>query len=107
VGEEDEGVSVVSVLRVPVREGAGGRLVEAFSRLEIFAHARTSRGFGGARLLSPVAPGEPYLVVADWDDAAAYQGWLDNPVRAELARQLEPLIDGPLEGGVYEEVLSG
>ena len=69
--------------------------------------ARTSRGFGGARLLRPVAPGEPYLVVADWDDAAAYQGWLDNPVRAELARQLEPLIDGPLEGGVYEEVLSG
>lgn len=100
-------MTVVSVLRVPVREGAGGRLVEAFSGLEIFAHARASGGFDGARLLRPVVPGEPYLVVAEWDDAAAYQAWLDNPVRAELARRLEPLVDGTLEGVVYEEVVRG
>jgi heme-degrading monooxygenase HmoA len=107
VGAEDEGVTVVSVLRVPVRGGAGRKLVEAFAELEVFAHARASGGFDGGRLLQPVAPGQPYLVVAEWDDAAAYQGWLDNPVRAELASRLEPLIDGPLEGAVYEEVVHG
>jgi heme-degrading monooxygenase HmoA len=107
VGEEDEDVSVVSVLRVPVRAGAEERLADAYASLGIFELARESGGFQGGRLLSPVTAGEPYLVVAEWDDAAAYQRWLDSPVRAGLATRLEPLIDGPLEVGVYEEVHRG
>ena len=98
-------MSVVSVLRLPVRDGAATRLAEAYTTLEIFARARESGGLRGARLLRPLSPGEPFLVVADWDDAAAYQRWLDDPVRAELGLQLEPLIDGPLEGRVYEEAV--
>jgi heme-degrading monooxygenase HmoA len=104
VGEEDAHVTVVSVLRVPVRAGDEARLAEAYARHEIFARARESGGFRSGRLLRPVAPGDPFLVVADWDDGAAYQRWLDNPVRAELAAHLEPLLVGPLEGALYEEV---
>jgi heme-degrading monooxygenase HmoA len=104
VGPEDAQVTVVSVLRVPVRAGAEDRLTEAYSSLGIFELARESGGFRSGRLLRPVIPGDPFLVVAEWDDAAAYQRWLDSPVRAGLASQLEPLIDGELEGGVYEEV---
>lgn len=97
-------MTVVSVLRVPVRDGAEARLVDAYSSLGIFELARESGGFRSGRLLRPVTAGEPFLVVAEWDDAAAYRRWLDSPVRAGLATHLEPLIDGPLEGGVYEEV---
>jgi heme-degrading monooxygenase HmoA len=97
-------MTVVSVLRVPVREGAEARLEEAYTSLGIFDRARESGGFRSGRLLRPVQPGDPFLVVAEWEDAADYQRWLDNPVRAELATQLEPLVDGPLEGGVYQEV---
>jgi heme-degrading monooxygenase HmoA len=104
VGEADADVSVVSVLRVPVRAGDEARLAEAYARHEIFERARENGGFRSGRLLRPVAAGEPFLVVAEWDDASAYQRWLDNPVRAEIATHLEPLLDGPLEGGVYEEV---
>lgn len=97
-------MSVVSVLRVPVREGAEARLEEAYKSFGIFDRARESGGFRAGRLLRPVLAGDPFLVVAEWDDAAAYQRWLDNPVRAEIATHLESLIDGPLKGGVYEEV---
>jgi heme-degrading monooxygenase HmoA len=107
MGQEDEDVSVVSVLRLPVRDGAEARLAEAYPRLGIFELARASGGFRSGRLLRPVTAGEPFLVVAEWDDEAAYQRWLESAVRARLGSQLEPLIAGPLEGGVYEEVHGG
>jgi heme-degrading monooxygenase HmoA len=96
-------VSVVSVLSITIRDGAD--LAGAYARLEIFEHARLSGGFRGGRLLRPVEESKRYLVVAEWDSAEAYQRWLDNPVRAELAQQLEPLLDGDVTSGVlYEEV---
>jgi heme-degrading monooxygenase HmoA len=107
VGAEDQGVTVVSVLRVPVRPGAEDELADAYSRLQIFELSRESGGFRRGSLLRPVAAGEPFLVLAEWDDEADYERWLASPVRAGLARHLEPLIDGPLEGDVYEEVVRG
>ena len=69
----------------------------------MFEHARLSGGYRNGRLLRPLAAGEPFLVVAEWDDADAYQRWLDNPVRDELRAALEPLVAGELVGGVYED----
>ena len=44
-------------------------------------------------------------MIAEWKDAAAYQGWLDNPIRPELGAQLEPLLtDDVTPGEVFEEV---
>ena len=94
---------IVSVLRVPAREGAEGELLRAFSELEVFEHARRSGGFRAGRLLRPLEPGEPLLVLAEWDDAAAYQGWLDNPARLEISERLASLLDGEVTTGVLYE----
>jgi heme-degrading monooxygenase HmoA len=92
-------VTVVSVLSVPVRAGAEDDLVRAFDELGIFAKARRSGGFRGGRLLRPLEAGGPFLVVAEWDDADSYRGWLDNPVRERLSARLEPLLAGQVAAG--------
>ena len=95
-------MSIVSVLRLSARPGAD--LPRAFAELEIFEHSRRSGGFLGGRLLRPL-DGDGFLVIAEWKDAAAYQGWLDNPIRSELGAQLDPLLtDDVTPGEVFEEV---
>ena len=97
-------MSVVSVLGVRVWSGAEAEFMQSFVDLAVFDRARESGGFRGGRLLRPLAEGEPFLVVADWDDAESYQGWLDNPVRAELNAKIEPLVAESVPGGgLYEE----
>jgi len=96
-------VTFLSVLSISVRAGAD--LEGAFARLEIFEHSRQSGGFRRGQLLRPVERGDPYLVVAAWETAEDYQRWMDNPVRAELGAQLEPLLDGDVASGeLYEDV---
>lgn len=98
-------MSVVSVLRLSVRDGAGAELERLYDELEVFERARRSGGFRGGRLLRPLAAVGTYLVVAEWDNAEAYQGWLTNPVRAELGLRLEPLLAGDVAAGeLFEEV---
>ena len=101
-------MSVVSVLRIPVRAGAEDGFLRAFAELRIFEHSRRSGGFRSGRLLRPLAAGDPFLVVAEWDDADAYQRWLDNPVRENLRGGLEPLLAGEVVSGeLYEEAERG
>lgn len=95
-------MTVVSVLRLHAREGAD--LAAVFAELEIFEHSRRSGGFIGGRLLRRVEDAG-YLVEAEWEDAKSYRAWLDNPVRAELGAQLEPLLtDEVAPGELFEEV---
>jgi heme-degrading monooxygenase HmoA len=95
-------MSIVSVLRLSARPGAD--LPKAFAELEIFEHSRRSGGFLGGRLLRPL-DGDGFLVIAEWNDAAAYQGWLDNPIRSELGAQLDRLLtDDVTPGELFEEV---
>jgi heme-degrading monooxygenase HmoA len=95
-------MTVVSVLRLSARPGAD--LPAAYDELEIFEQSRRSGGFLGGRLLRAI-DGDGYLVIAEWEDAAAYQAWLDNPIRSELGAQLGPLLaDDVTPGEVFEEV---
>lgn len=97
---------IVSILFLAVRPGKADELVAAFDRLQVFERSRENGGFLGARLLRPLEPSEPLAVVAEWEDAAAYARWLENPVRAELAQELEPLlVEHPAAGGLYEVAL--
>jgi heme-degrading monooxygenase HmoA len=97
---------VVSVLPIAAKPGAEDELARAFAEHEVFEHSRRSGGFVAGRLLRPLADGEPFLVIAEWDSPESYQGWLDNPVRAQLATALEPLlIEDVASGGLYEESL--
>jgi heme-degrading monooxygenase HmoA len=96
-------VTVISVLRLSARPGVD--LAEAFERLEIFEHSRRSGGFLHGRLLRPLQAGAPYVVLAEWENDDDYRRWLENPMRAELGEQLEPLLDGDVvPGELYEEV---
>ena len=98
-------MTVVSVLRLVPRPGAGPELERAFAELEVFEHSRRSGGFRGGRLLRPLEQEAAYAVIAEWEDAAAYQGWLDNPVREQLSARLESLLaDEVASGQIYEEV---
>jgi heme-degrading monooxygenase HmoA len=95
---------VVSVLSLVARPGAEEDLVRAFAEQEIFEHSRRSGGFVTGRLLRPLMPGEPFLVVAEWDEPGSYQRWLENPVRDGLSEALKPLLVGDVASGkLYEE----
>jgi heme-degrading monooxygenase HmoA len=91
-------MTVVSLLRLPVRPGNEDALVQAFARLEVFRHSERSGGFLGGRLLRP-RDGGPFVVMAEWESDAAYRDWLANPVREELGAQIEPLLSGEVEAG--------
>ncbi|HEY1316380.1 MAG TPA: antibiotic biosynthesis monooxygenase family protein [Gaiella sp.] len=91
-------MTVVSLLRLPVRAGSEDALVQAFATLEIFGHSARSGGFVGGRLLRP-REGGPFVVIAEWESDDAYRGWLENPVRKELAAHIEPLLTGVVEAG--------
>jgi heme-degrading monooxygenase HmoA len=98
-------VTVVSVLRLPVRREAREELASSFAELQIFERSRESGGFLGGRLLRPLAADGPFLVLAEWESAEAYRGWLDNPLRAALAAKLEPLLtDDVVAGELFEQV---
>lgn len=91
-----------SVLRIPVQAGKEEDFVATFARLRIFARSDESGGFRGARLLRPVADGNTtFVVVAEWDSPAAYQGWLDNPLRETLRLELEPFVEGEMSGEAF------
>ena len=97
-------MTIVSVLRLRVRPEAAAGFATRFHELDVFERSAESGGFLGGRLLRPLAEGAPFLVVAEWEDASAYQDWLDNPVRAQLSIQIEPLLaDEVVAGELFEE----
>ncbi len=98
-------MSVVSVLRLPVRTGQVEELARAFAELDVFGHSERSGGFLGGRFLRPLAEGAPVVVIAEWETPGSYQSWLDNPVRNELSERLAQLLaDEVAAGDLYEEV---
>jgi heme-degrading monooxygenase HmoA len=98
-------MTVISVLRIPVRAGAADELAALFAELDVFGHSQRSGGFLGGRFLRPLGEGAPVVVLAEWETAEDYQGWLDNPVREELRGRLAPLLAGEVAAGeLYEEV---
>jgi heme-degrading monooxygenase HmoA len=100
-GADRAGGAVHSVLRIPVRGDAADEFAHTFQRLRVFEHAGRQPGFRAARLLRPIAEGEPFVVVAEWESLKAYDAWLENPVREQLAVELEPLLAGDMAGQVY------
>jgi heme-degrading monooxygenase HmoA len=93
--------SIQSILRIPVREGAEDDFTQAFGDLQVFRHASEITGFRRGRLFRPLTSGDPFVVVAEWKDARAYEAWLEAPVRDELARAIAPLLAADMRGGVY------
>lgn len=93
---------IVSVLRLPVRAGCESDVVRFYAERNVFGLAAQVGGFHSGKLLQPAEPGAPFLVIAEWDDAEAYDRWLAAPTRAELSGFLGPLLDGDPSGSIYD-----
>lgn len=93
-----------SVLVFKILPGRRDEFVAGFKRLEVLRRASRQPGFRGSQLHMPVDGSDEALVTADWDSPEAYQGWLDNPVRAEIQAELGPLLAADPVPRVYDVV---
>lgn len=96
-------MTVVSVLRLPIRTGHEEEFLRVFTELDIFTHPRRSGGLRSGRLLRPLDVEEPFLVIAEWEDPDAYEGWLENPVREQLRERLGPVVSCDVKAGTFYE----
>lgn len=98
-----------SVLTLKAAAGQAAALEELYAERGVLDRARRFPGCRDAQLLRSI-DGSPatHLVIADWDTAADYQRWVDDPWRAALSQQLVALLDTdpdePVVGGVFEPV---
>jgi heme-degrading monooxygenase HmoA len=93
---------VRSVLILHARQGRRDDVVALFARLGVLREASVVPGFVDAEL--HVADGDELLVTATWESAAAYDGWLESPVRERMRPELEELLVEPPVPRVYELV---
>ena len=94
-----------SVLYLEPRGGEGAAIVDFYRRHRVLERACEQDGCLGAELQLPAGGTGPVLVTALWRDAAAYQGWLDNPGRTAGADELAELVEGfdrGVKGELYE-----
>jgi heme-degrading monooxygenase HmoA len=101
-----------SILHLRAAAGQASALEEFYARHGILERALQFGGCRNAQLLRSVDGGPAtHLVTADWDTAADYRRWVDDPWRAAVSRQLATLLDTepdePLVGGVFELVIPG
>lgn len=101
-----------SVLTLRAAAGQSAALEDFFAEHGILQRARGFAGCRDAVLLRSVDGGPAtHLVTADWDTAADYRRWVEDPWRVALSRRLAALLDvpadEPLVGGVFELVTPG
>jgi heme-degrading monooxygenase HmoA len=101
-----------SVLALHARNGQARAIEDLYREREVLDRAVRFRGCRAATLLRCTGPGPAtHLVIADWDDADAYQRWVADPWRAAVSAELTALLDipagEPLIGGLYEPVITG
>jgi quinol monooxygenase YgiN len=93
-----------SVLQLRAKPGKESALETFYHEREIIKRARRFPGCQDATLLRSVDSGPAtHLVIADWDDAAAYARWVADPYRASVAAELTDLLDLSPD----EQVLAG
>jgi heme-degrading monooxygenase HmoA len=65
---------------------------------------RAARGFRGTELCVPTDGSNRLMVTAGWDSPAAFQGWLDNPIRPLVQAELGPLLAAAPETQISDTV---
>ena len=102
---------VRSLLVLQPRGGDYAALLDFFRRHDVLGLAVRHAGCWAAELQVPVSGSGPVVVTAVWDDAAAYDGWRNHPVRANFNADMERLVEVEppaliAGGGVYHVALS-
>ena len=100
---------VRSVLTLRAAAGRSGALEAFYADQRILERSRAFPGCRASELLRSVDDSPAtHLVIADWDSAADYRNWVNDPWRASLSEGLFALLDKnddePLVGGVFELV---
>jgi heme-degrading monooxygenase HmoA len=91
-----------SVLFFSTLPGRREEFVAAFMRIWVLRRASKQEGFRRSQLQVPIDGRDEVLVIADWDSPEAYEGWLENPVRAEIQAELGPLLAADPVPRVFE-----
>ena len=95
-----------SVLYLQPRNGNARAVADMYQKSGVLEDAAALDGCLGAELQLPIDEPGPVLVTALWRDSAAYQTWVDSPVRSAHGEELSKLIDAePGEGQLYEIVV--
>jgi quinol monooxygenase YgiN len=84
------------------REGCFEDLIEAFERLHVPQRALQQDGCLSVELQVRPDAAAPVLVTALWASREAYDGWLDNPWRADASSELFTLLSEEPHGIVYD-----
>ena len=93
-----------SVLFFSILPGRRDEFVAGFRGSRCCAARAGSRASGARSCTCRSTASDEVLVTADWDSPEAYQGWLDNPVRAEIQAELGPLLAADPVPRVFEVV---
>ncbi len=83
---------VRSVLILRARDGRREDVVQLFERLGVLREASAVRGFVAAELSVATDGCDELLVVATWEDADAYDRWLQSSVRERMRPALQELL---------------
>jgi heme-degrading monooxygenase HmoA len=90
---------------VAAKPGRGDEVVALFARMGVLREASAVPGFVGAELQTAADGSDELLVTATWESAAAYDRWLESPVREQMRPALEQLLsERPAAGRVYDVV---
>jgi quinol monooxygenase YgiN len=91
------------MLALRAKPGRRDEVVALFERLEVLREAGAVSGFVSAELQIAADDADDLLVTATWESAAAYDAWLDSPVRERMRPALEELLaESPAAGRVYD-----
>jgi len=95
---------VRSLLVLRARPGRRDDVVTLFERLGVLREASAVPGFLAGELHVAADGPDELLVTATWASAAAYDAWLESPVRERMRPALEELLVEPPMPRVFELV---
>src|SRR5207247_11187367 len=94
-GRSSSSSMVRSILSLRAQPGRGAEGVPLFEELGILREASVVPGFVAAELQAVADDPDELLVTATWRSAAAYDAWLEGPVRDLMRPAHEALVASP------------
>ncbi|HXF81913.1 MAG TPA: antibiotic biosynthesis monooxygenase family protein [bacterium] len=92
-----------SIIKLQVAPGREREFEETFRSRGVLALAREVADLRTGELLRPLRAGDPYVVIATWDSAEAYDRWVRSPARSQV-NSAAPLSSPLAPAELYEIV---
>ena len=88
---------ILSMLPFKLKSGTVSELGDVFAKYQIFETAIQVEGCQTLVLATPDPEGTEAFVIGLWDDAAAYQRWVDHENRGDATEDLLRLVAGDFD----------